>query len=371
MPEFLELMADEDFKGFHGIRNPRQTDSWKFQLAEVNRLIENRAGDKQHIWNMKLMEAMSTDTFTFLFADILDRKLEAAFIGVGTPLAPVFRKATLRDFRDKRIISQTGLVRRLERVKERGEYVAREVGDASETYALEKWGNLFQWSWETFLNDDLGLIDSWPQGLAQSAINTEAFLQTSLLFDADGPIDAIMTGTGGLAAIATTALSIANLEAAIVAMQSYTDNGEPIINKPKFLIVGPLLELTARKILADAPLMITTTAGVQGATHNAIREFRLELIVDPWLPLVATNNTSTWALVADPQFAVGAEWAGLRGHEGPELFIKTPNQQSVGGGASDPMMGSFEDDTAAYKMRRVMNGTAAIEHRAFWGSKAT
>ena len=371
MADFLELMSDESWRGYGSIRNPHKSDVWKKQLSEVNRLLENRQGRSTRAWAAKLEEAMSTDTFTYLFADILDRKLEAAFQGVGTPLAPVFRKATLRDFRARKIQKITGQTQRLQKVNELGEYTAQEVADSEVEYSLEKYGRIMQWSWESFINDDIGLIDSFPQTLANNAINTLAYLQTSLLFDADGPIDANMTGDGGLAAIATTALSIANLQAAITAMQGYTDNDEPILNKPKYLVVGPILEMTARTILSDAALQVTTTANVPVSTFNALSQYRLELIVDPWLPLLATNNVSSWALVAAPEFCVGCEFGELAGHVGPELFVKAPTQSPVGGGGGSPMDGGFETDAAAYKVRLVAGGTGSIEHRAFWGSQCT
>jgi hypothetical protein len=48
--------------------------------------------------------------------------------------------------------------------------------------------------------------------------------------------------------------------------------------------------------------------------------------------------------------------AFLRGHEEPEIFIKEPNARRIGGGASDPMNGSFDTDSIDYKVRHVVGG---------------
>jgi hypothetical protein len=39
------------------------------------------------------------------------------------------------------------------------------------------------------------------------------------------------------------------------------------------------------------------------------------------------------------------------------VFFKEPNQRRLGGGASDPMDGDFDNDSIEYKIRHVFGGT--------------
>jgi hypothetical protein len=47
----------------------------------------------------------------------------------------------------------------------------------------------------------------------------------------------------------------------------------------------------------------------------------------------------------------------LRGYETPQIFMKMPNQSTVGGGPS-PMDGDFDTDSIEYKVRHIFGGVA-------------
>jgi hypothetical protein len=58
----------------------------------------------------------------------------------------------------------------------------------------------------------------------------------------------------------------------------------------------------------------------------------------------------------------------LRGHDTPELFMKSPNSIRVGGGVVGAEDGSFETDGVDYKVRHVVGGTL-MEPKAAYASK--
>jgi len=60
------------------------------------------------------------------------------------------------------------------------------------------------------------------------------------------------------------------------------------------------------------------------------------------------------ATAARPAVAMGF----LRGQEEPDLRVKSDTGNRVGGGAIDPMEGSFDDDTIQYRVRHVTGGAA-------------
>jgi hypothetical protein len=62
---------------------------------------------------------------------------------------------------------------------------------------------------------------------------------------------------------------------------------------------------------------------------------RLKVVVDPYIPVIATTHGDTsWFMFADPNYSREAIRIGfLRGHETPEIWMKSPNAVRVGGGA--------------------------------------
>jgi hypothetical protein len=163
-------------------------------------------------------------------------------------------------------------------------------------------------------------------------------------------------------------LTIANLETGVEAMASWRDpGGSPIMNRPKYLVVPPALEMTARQILTSTVKMWTESAG-GGATAypttNVLNQMGLELIVDPWLPILDADNGATgWYLFADPSDIAALEAAHLSGHENPEICMKASNKVSIGGGELGAMTGDFATDNVFYRVR-VIFGAVKLDWRA-------
>ncbi|GAF98587.1 unnamed protein product, partial [marine sediment metagenome] len=220
-------------------------------------------------------------------------------------------------------------------------------------YAVKKYGRQFDISWEAIINDDLGALRDTPMRFAKAARRAEEFYLTSLFWELAGPIDAYFAAAGGAGAVATVPLTIGNLETGVAAMAAYTDvGGSPIMNKPKYLMIGPALEFTARQILTSANKMwlqgATALAALPDVAHpmtNVIAQYGLQLLINPWIPIICTDHgTTTWALFSDPSDIPAAEVGKLRGHESPELFMKSSDQVAVGGGLTNPMGGDFATD---------------------------
>ena len=86
---------------------------------------------------------------------------------------------------------------------------------------------------------------------------------------------------------------------------------------------------------------------------------RVQLSVNPYLPVIASSNGNTsWYLFGSPSDGRPAlELGFLEGHETPEIFMKSPNAQRVGGGEVNPFDGDFDNDSIQYKVRHVFGGT--------------
>jgi len=167
-------------------------------------------------------------------------------------------------------------------------------------------------------------------------------------------------------------LTIANLETAFETMQAVTDaNGEPIMNRPKYLVVVPALEFTARQILTSTHKSwhyggddeAFATAGPMPTT-NVISQVGLQLIVDPYLPVIdTTSDEEAWYLFAAPNDIAAIEVDHLAGHERPEICMKASDKVNVGGGELGPMTGDFATDNVFYRVRHVF-GANALDWRA-------
>lgn len=354
------LVLQEDWKGYKPVR--RRPGNWKAQEAAVRSLVENHEGFSQKKRALCLEEAMTTDSFPLMFGDILGRELQAAFKPIGTPLAPIFLKRSYGDFETHKIFRTEGLTHVLDLVLEKGEYLAREQGEEKVEINLDKYGNQVDFSWEASLRDDLGAFTRFPGELADSASNTSARLQTATLIGATGPIAAaFVDAVDGQAALSVLPLSAANLATAIEAKQSYTSSGEPIMSAPSFLVVPPALEFTARDILASVDTNIRPTT---------VSRFGLQLVVDPWIPILATTGTvgaTCWFLASAESDIPGAVFATLAGVSGPELWQKKSDAIKVGGGDVGQFDGDFATDNIFYRVRHSI-ATVALEPRGLWGS---
>jgi hypothetical protein len=364
------LQLSESWSGYTPIGRRRPPD-WTGQLAAFSELMENKRGVPAHRWEYELKEAMTTDSFPELFGDSLQRELLSLYHITEPNMEQICKRGSIKDFRTAKIIKKRGFVtQRLNEVAEKGEYLAREYREELESYKLKKWGNQVDFSWETYINDDLGLFADTAKDLADASRNTINWLITSLFHAAAGPIDASFA-----VATATAPLTIANLETGLEALaaQTHPDTGEPMQVRAKFIEIGPALELTLAQILESTIKMWVYPESDEGGpfpypTTNVVAKYGLVPIINPWLPIVNTTSGATaWTLYADPKIMPAAEIGFLRGREAPELFMKSSDSVRVGGGAVSPFDGDFASDNIMYKIRHCFNG-AVIEPYAAYAS---
>ena len=367
--ELLELM--EDWKGYDSVKANR-SENWEERLVETINLLSNKSGMSEHKREYLIREALTTSDFPYLFGDVLDRQLLAAYKEAPTVMKQICHPGKRNDFKKGYAFKMSDGDQRLEKVGEKGEYPASGRSETKYEYALAKYGRQFDISWEAIINDDLDALGDTAARFARAARRTEEYFLTSLLWDAAGPLDAYFSVANGGAAVSTNALTIANLETAIQAMAGFTDlNSEPILNRPKFLMVGPGLEFTARQILTSSLKMWVEGTGAAPTvypTTNVVADYGIKLLINYYIPIIdTTNGGTTWALFSDPIDLAAAEFGLLKGHENPEIFMKSSNQTRVGGGVASPLDGDFETDNILYKVRHCLGGVT-MDGRAGWAS---
>lgn len=345
----------------------RDSPEYEARLAEVVRdLAEMRNMDD-------LREAMSTSDFPLLLADSLDRRMYASFKTV-----PQVWRNYIKVSND--ITTMTRAVKRfrctrgdgiLADVPQGASYPADSKSESTYSFTLGKKGRRRDFTWELMIDDDLDALKSTPDDLGYQAANKEAQF-ASALYTANTTLFATthaVQGTNYSNLATSTPLTPANLDAAVSTMGLYPhdDGVSPILNDPKFLVVGTKAMLhTALRILRSITLDYdsfgdTDTVRADLPTANIVpQEVRNSIIplLDPFMRYNdSTNYATAWYLFSDPSNGYAVEMGFLKGYETPQLFMKNSNQVMLGGGMSHPMDGDFDTDAISYKARHVMGGS--------------
>ncbi len=371
MAEFLEVLetirAEEAsnarlFGGDGtGVRSRRNSPQYTARLAEAAKLVGDVMTGRQRPF--RLMEAMSTSDFPQLFGDILDRQVLANYQETPTSWQNYCRRATVPDFRTVKRFRVDGGESYLEEVGQGAPYPESNVTDDEYSYAVVKYGRRMPFTWESMVNDDLQALKDIPERFGRAARRSEERFATTLFVDTNGPHASLYTGGNANIVTGNPALSIAGLQTAFQVLGAMLDSGgDPIAIDAVELVVPPALEVTAQNILNATEIWATTAGGASNQeihTVNWMRS-RLRLSVNPYIPIVAAtaDGNTSWYLFANPNSGRPAlEMGFLRGHETPEIFMKSSNAQRVGGGMTDPMDGDFDTDSIDYKVRHVFGGS--------------
>ena len=366
--ELLKLI--EDWRGFAALSEISKGEGYEQRLSGVVDLLSNAKGLPAHKHEYIMREALTTSDFPYLFGDVLDRQVLASYKAVDPVWRQFVKMGTV-----PRIYPQIGGYRfaitggdqYLAEVAEKGEYLASERSETRYPVYVRKYGRQFDISWEALINDDLGALKDTPERFARAAVRTEHRLVS-------GTYVADLVGSTGLYTNAANrgalALTIANLQDTVEAMAAFLDaNGEPIMNRPKYLVVGPGLEFTARQILTSTLKMWvegTGAAPTAWPTTNVISQYGLQLVIDPYIPIYAPNAVLSWFLFADPKDIAAMECDHLAGHERPEICMKASDKVSIGGGDIGPMTGDFATDNVFYRVRDIF-GCNRLDWRATYG----
>jgi hypothetical protein len=310
---------------------------------------------------LDFQEAMTTSDFSFLFGDIIDRQMLAAYEQTPVQWTALARAGRVRDFRTVKRFTLDGGESVLDEVGEQSEYPAASLVDDAYEYSVRKFGRRIPLSWETLINDDLDAFADIPRRLGNAARRSEERFATALYTGTAGP-DATFFSVGN-ANRTNVQLTVAGLQEAMRMLGEQRDTeGSPIYIDAATLVVPPSLEVPAMNIL-NATEILAANGGGNGSENDQLRvtnwmRNRVTVIVNPWLPIIdQTTGSTAWYLFANPTAGRPAlEIGRLIGHEAPELFQKSPNATRVGGGTVDPTDGDFDTDSVEWKVRHVMGG---------------
>lgn len=351
-----------------------KTPGYQAKLAEAARLIADVYKGRRSMHY--LQEAMTTSDFPYLFGDVLDRQLLAAYQETPSSYRNFVKVGRVRDFREVKRLSVYGGDQVLPEVKLQQGYPIAKIDEGTPvTFAVAKYGRRIPLAWETMLNDDLNALADIPTRYGRAARRSEQKFVTQKYVDANGPHASVYTVGNANKVTSNPVLSLAALQTAMTQLANKVDeNGEPIFIETVELVVPPALEVTALNILNALQIELTEKGGTSATkltTANWMKtKFRLN--VDAYIPIVASsaNGNTSWFLFANPDNGRPAiEMDFLLGHEEPEIFMKSPNATRVGGG-EDVMSGDFDTDSIEYKVRHVFGGSV-VDPKMTMGSNGS
>lgn len=355
-----KLFGDEGRSVRHGRKSPQ----YMAKLAEAAQLIADVTQGRRPTYILR--EALSTSDFPNLFGDILDRQLLAAYQETKPTYQNYTKIAKVADFRTVKRFKVYGADAVLPAVGQQEQYKSDQFSDATPyTYAVGKYGRVIPLAWETLLNDDLGAFSDIPERFGRAARRSEEKFATGLFVDANGPHASVYTVGNKNKVTSNPVLTIAALQTAMNILAAQVDEqGEPIFIESVELVVPPALEITALNIL-NAVQLWQDSNNSAGTPNNRLittnwMKNRVRLSVNYYIPIVASsaNGSTSWFLFANPDNGRPAQEMGfLRGHEDPEIFMKSPNIVNIGAQV-DPMNGDFDTDSIQYKVRHVFGGVA-------------
>lgn len=306
----------------------------------------------------KLREADSSD-FPFALGNTLNRRMVRDYSKLAKEWQKLVGETNVKDFREQEVVRWGGF-NNLATVAEDGPYTAFTTPSEEEAkYTPLTKGRSFYITRRMVINDDIQSVQKFPKMAAIAADRTLAQFVWNLILSYTSGINdtaiydaVVLYHAGSHNNTATDALATAPLSVARIAMMNQTeaDSGEILGIRPKYLIVPPNLEPTAR-------YLVESDHNPGSVNHDMnIHKGQYEIIMSPYLQ----SDLNNWYLMADKNDIEGVEIGYVQGRRDPELFLQ--DQPTVGA--------TFTNDRLTWKIRHEYGG-AVIDYRGFYGAIVT
>ncbi len=192
---------------------------------------------------------------------------------------------------------------RLSKTLENGDLKELSGNEKAESWSIETFGNKFVLTRQMLINDDLGnftnlistfgrMAQTTANGIAYDILQRKGDYSAYKMADGKSFYDASRNNT------ATVALSSSALSDGRLAMSKHKsiDGKTPLNIVPKYLVIPPALEVTAREILGALSKNGADNVNVPNVNQNAY-----ELVIDPEIQ----SDTAWYLLAAERTFKMG------------------------------------------------------------------
>lgn len=240
------------------------------------------------------------------------------------------------------------------------EYPTASLAESTVQTKLDKYGLRLPLTIEDIINDELAILQNYPEAMAIWLRQLEDIVVAESLIadDRSGPRETITHVQGD---------PILTIESLIAARQQLSEvkvNGILANIQNAALVVPRSLEMQAKAITGIANYDDTATEPGKVFRGVANPVYGMKVVVFDALSTVnlAANASITWFLIADASQLNGRPGvvaSKLRGREQPQTFISSPNALTPAGGMADWREGSFRNDSIEFKVRHFF-GSAII-----------
>lgn len=309
--------------------------------------------------------ALTTGGWTYLFANTLGRRMLAEYRAADLMMQwqMLVNIVPVNDFRPQARI-RWGAFGDLPVVAQQGNYTEQSVpGDEQITYSVEKRGYTASWTWEAFVNDDLGQLRMIPVKFGQAAARTitKFVLLDCLAANPTYQPDSTALFAAGHNNLSGNTLSFAEMVVAKKRMADQTDpaSKDKLTLRPKWLMVGTGNEEQGVRITQGATIPVDPTKA--STETNWLRNGGFDtLILNPYLGSDSVGGVATtedsWFIGCDKAQSPTIEVGFLFGQQDPTIVLA--DAQAV-----DPY---FVSDTVRIKIRHVYKA-ANVDFRTVQG----
>lgn len=292
-------------------------------------------GDAKRCDEVRLREALGSDSFSNVLGDSIARRLVAEY---GAPAVydawrAIVNVVPVGDFRTQER-TRFGGYGDLPAVAQAAPYLElASPDDEKATYAVSKRGGVETVTLEMIKNDDVGVIQRIPVRLARAGKRTLGKFVFDLIRTNPIVYDAVAFFHASHGNLGAAALDATSWAAARLAMMKQTEagSGDRLGIGPSFVLVPSDLEAAAFDLFRRGTNLDKTF--VQSLNPTII-------------PVWYWTDANDWAAFADPKDIPTIEIGFLDGNEEPELFTQ-----------DSPTVGSlFSHDQITYKIRHIYGG---------------
>ena len=222
----------------------------------------------------------------------------------------------------------------LEEVGNSGEVGYGSATDEKEQFNIATYAKNFGITRQNIINDDLHAFTKIPRAMGARASRKPGDLVYTHLLANGAMDDGVALFHATHANLKTSsALTKANLEAAVTAFMKQTDkDGQPINVEPRVLLVPPDLWATATQLVKSSTLIIAGDTDSVIGNVNVISDLNLKVVVEPRLS--NSNYTgysaTSWYLIGNPNVVDTIEVAFLNGRQQPTLERFNPGPDVMG-----------------------------------------
>ena len=337
----------------------------KAKVAAVARLVdETLAGNRTS--KGFLEESITTSDAIFNFAamtninvlgDYPEIERQWTQIVTGTRLVSDFRPATLYSINPEWAETSATLGPSVvsPRVPEAANYPYAyfEPEQASVGSGIVKRGFKTGFTFEAFINDSIGFLAALPEVMRKVALDTEEFVVFEALLNALTSANDLAGGTTpeGDVVPPNAPFSRAALIEAILEITNRTINGRKVVLTGGYKLLVPAGQAPFVQFALN-PTLVGITDGSYLFNVNGYDPLSgVTVIESEHIP------ANTWVLIPNGNSAGRPIIEALRlaGHELPELRVQGNTGTYVGGGAVSPFEGSFENDSADFRIRQFLS----------------